>query len=132
MQETLHEPWTGSEATLGAAFFTWMWNEHKETRGTIFHVPNELERLKGESHSSHMRRISTLKSQGVLPGVWDYHWYWRGKVWWIELKVGKGTLSDEQKKVRDRVGAHLGGVVSFQEFRSLGAIQEWVSQRIAS
>lgn len=127
----IYQPWTGTEDTFSAAFSLWLWNERPQTRRTIWHVENEAEKLKGESHASHMRRLSKSRAKGSVPGVWDYTWIWDGHVYIIELKVGKGVLSDEQKEVRDALisankKAYLEGRLSFHEFRSLDAVKEWV------
>lgn len=120
MQENITENRFASE------FWTWIWNEFPETRLTMFHVENEKEKLIGESHKNYMRRLSTAKAVGVVPGVWDYFWFWKGKVYAIELKVGKNTLSLEQKKFREAVLKQFPEAI-FMEFRSLEAIKEWVT-----
>jgi len=90
----------GSEDRFSAEFSQLLWNEYPQTRNTITHIENEKEPLQGESRQSYMRRLTKAKAKGVVPGWWDYIWHWGGKTYYIELKVGKGALSDEQKKVR--------------------------------
>ena len=71
--------------------------------GLLFHVPNEVERLPGETTASHMRRISKLKSLGLTPGVPDLVLVWNGKVYGFELKDGaKGRVSEAQEKLHEK------------------------------
>jgi len=98
---TLADSYPGKEDRFTSEFSTWLWNDHPLTRLTITHIENEKEPLGGESKQSFMRRLSKARAKGVVPGWWDFIWHWAGKTYYIELKVGKGSLSDEQKKVRD-------------------------------
>lgn len=93
-----------SEDNLAAQFFLWAWNTYPALHRKWFHVPNEQERLPGESVRSHMRRITTLKAKGMVPGVWDYICLTDdGKYSLLELKVGGNDLSKLQEKFRDAV-----------------------------
>ncbi len=120
-----YKPFDGSEDRFSAEFWSWIWNYCPQTRRTIFHVENEKEKLQGESEKSYLRRMSKAKAKGVVPGVWDYFWFWKGKVYVIELKVGRGTLSDDQKKVRDAILVQFPDAI-FMTFWSLEAVKEWV------
>jgi len=64
-------------------------------RKLFFHVMNEMERLPGETSSSHMMRLGKAKSMGVLPGVPDFICI--APLFCIELKMEKGKVSDAQK-----------------------------------
>lgn len=122
-------PFVGSEDRFSAEFSQWAWNYHPETRYTLFHVENEKEKLNGESAASFVRRLSKAKAKGVVPGVWDYFWFWKGKVYVIELKVGRGVLSDDQKKFRDAILKQF-PEAEFCVFWSLDEVKEWVRERI--
>lgn len=95
-----------SEEVLQSKFWQWTWNELPETRRLIFHVPNELEKLKGESEQSHMRRLLKARSMGVVPGVWDNVFLWKGNMHIIEAKIGKNDLSKNQILVGDAQAMH--------------------------
>lgn len=95
-----------TEDQLQAQCFQWAWNNLPETRRLLFHVPNELERLPGEAQGSHIRRIMALRAKGVVKGVHDNIFIWKGQVYTIELKVGSNDLSPEQKVWGSTVELH--------------------------
>lgn len=89
-----------SESKIQQEVFLYFWNNHHQTRGLIFHVPNEVERIKGESIQAHVKRIGKLKSQGLVPGVPDLIILPPFKnAEGIELKTSIGVLSKEQVNV---------------------------------
>lgn len=53
-----------------------------------FHVPNGGGRTKVEG--------AILKAMGVRPGIPDICIVWQGRAHWVEIKSGKGRLSDAQ------------------------------------
>lgn len=111
-----------SEDKLQSECFFWLWTAHPETRRCFFHVPNEMEKLQGESKQSHIRRIMNARSKGVVKGVWDNVFLWEGSVNVIELKVGKNGLSPEQMKFGDvweKHGARKFEVRSLEEFQEV-------------
>lgn len=124
-----YTPYPGSEDKFSAELSQWLWNCCPATRRTFFHIENEKEKLAGESHTSYMRRLSKAKAKGVVPGVWDYLWFWKGRVYIIELKVGRGTLSDEQKKFREAISGQF-PEATFEVFWSLDAAKDWVISKI--
>lgn len=56
------------------------------------------------------RRGQILKRMGVVAGVPDYMILWRGRVIFLEMKAGKGSLSLAQKAVHEAI-VLAGGVV---------------------
>ena len=77
-----------SEIQLQSAFFQWAWNNFTHTRRLFYHVPNGASRNKAEA--------AQLKSSGVVAGVWDMPFLWRGTLHYFEFKVGRNVLSDAQ------------------------------------
>lgn len=73
-----------NEAQFHAATFTYINNNYKELRQFFFHVPNE----------NHHR----LLPLGILPGIPDFI-FLKPVLWAIELKHGKGKLSESQKQL---------------------------------
>lgn len=63
-------------------------------RGIIFHVPNQ--------RSSPAERIK-LKAMGVLSGVSDLIFIYKGKHLYLEVKTPEGTQSREQKEFEGRI-----------------------------
>jgi len=66
--------------------------------GIWFHVPNGGARTAAEG------RI--FKSMGVRAGVPDLIFLWDGRAACIELKAGRGRLSESQQRFRDDCDAH--------------------------
>lgn len=59
------------EAVLQAKCWTWLWNEHPETRGLFFAVPNENSRSVYESKKQQLVSGAMRKAVGVYSGVSD-------------------------------------------------------------
>jgi len=76
-----------SEAQIQSECVRWLWNEHPETRGLFFAVNN---------NSEHVGRAMIRKSLGVVPGVADTVFLWRGHAYFIEFKTPWGVLSKAQ------------------------------------
>ena len=89
--ESIQEPEYQSEDEFQQALFQWHWSNFPDQRRLLFHVPNGGTRNKIEA----MR----LKAKGVVPGVPDLGFFWKGRTYWFELKTQKGTLSPAQKKL---------------------------------
>lgn len=74
-------------------------------RGFYFHIPNESQanqhRRKGSGMTAgDMERIKQA-SKGVLPGVPDFC-FMLPYVWYMELKMKEGRLSESQKSLHKR------------------------------
>ncbi len=95
--------------------FVWLWNNYPETRRTFWHTPNEQRRYPGETERHHISRIVQAKSIGVLKGVVDLVWYWKGKLHCFDIKVGADSLSDDQRLFLQAIIAQGG---TFTEVRS--------------
>lgn len=81
-----------NEDNLQAQCYQWAWNAYPTTRRCLWAVPNGGWRNKIEAMK--------LKATGVVAGVHDMHFYWCGKFYTFELKVGKNKLSTAQKEWR--------------------------------
>jgi hypothetical protein len=73
-----------NESQFQAATFQYINNNYKELRGFFFHPPNENQHR--------------LISMGILPGIPDFVFI-KPKMWAMELKHGKGRLSEAQIKL---------------------------------
>lgn len=111
-----------------AECFQYLWNVYPSTRRTMFHVTNESKpvdkvwlkgvlmsfckyfgvfvdliklnsflnlNLYGKEHAIH---LSKQKAIGVVAGVLDLIWYWRGVMYCFDVKVGADRFSKEQKE----------------------------------
>ena len=103
-----------TEDQLQATIFEWAWNNYPQTRYCLWAVPNGGLR---DKHTAHK-----LKATGTLSGVHDLHFFWQGKFYTFELKVGKNKLTYNQEKFRDVI-EHQGGkcyeIRTFVEFVSI-------------
>lgn len=81
------------------------------------HVPNGGKRSKSEA--------ARFKAMGVKAGVPDLLIIYQGRAHWVELKAGKGRLSEAQQTVR----AQLYAVdCHWADCRSLDDVEWWIGQ----
>ena len=81
-----------AEAQIQASIVAWIWLVAPEL--LVFHVPNGGFRTKAEA--------ARMKWIGVLAGIPDLVLLGRdGKSWLIEVKAADGSLSPEQRVIRD-------------------------------
>lgn len=84
-----------SEDKLQADCFQWFHNTYKHLRGLLWHCPNEL------SGVVHPVIANKMKAIGLVAGVPDLEFHYRGRSVFFELKSPQGTgrVSDDQKKI---------------------------------
>jgi len=87
-----------SEAKLQSKIFQFTWNNHPNTRGLIFHVPNGGFRKK--------REANTLKATGVIAGIPDLLFIWKGTLHAFELKAQSGRVSASQLVIHEKWKEH--------------------------
>ena len=105
---------------LQSKCFLWFWNEYPEYRGLLFSVNNNLtSSLNGRSGAA---RMASLKAIGVCKGTTDFIFYFNGRMYAWDIKVGRDRLSKEQvefiAKVKEQ-GGDGGEIRSFEEFERL-------------
>lgn len=110
---------TETEDVLQAKCFQWHWNKYPAQRRTLWHIPNGGQR--------NAREGAKFKAMGVVAGVADLHWLYKGRLFVFELKVGSNTLSEAQKQWRAAVVP--AGALWF-EIRSLEQFQEVIKQAV--
>lgn len=103
---------------LQSKCFLYFWNNYPEYRGLLFSVTNNLTTaLKGSAGAA---RMSELKALGVCKGVTDFIFYFKGKMYAWDIKVGKDKLRPEQvdfiTKVKNQGGEGC-EIRSFEEFQ---------------
>lgn len=76
--EKLHAIVKASEDRTQHESFLWLWNERKQLRRLVFHIPN------GEWQD--VQVANKRKATGVVSGVWDFGIFWSGRVIWLEFK----------------------------------------------
>lgn len=106
---------------LQAECFQWLWNTYPETRYCCFAVINEMK------HAGNNRafNVAKLKAVGMLPGVWDMLFYWKGVLYAFDIKVGKDKLSEKQVKFKEAIEKQ-GGICyeirTFEQFKALFSV----------
>jgi hypothetical protein len=101
-----------SEAQIQAACVTWIWNTHPETRGLFFAVTN---------NSEHVARAMQRKAVGLIPGVSDCLFIWRGRTYCFEFKTPTGRQSQAQIEWQRKVtyqGMDYYIIRSLEQFQS--------------
>ena len=103
---------------LQSKCFLWMWNEYPPLRGLLFSVTNNLTTsLKGRAGAA---RMAEMKSLGVVKGTTDFIFYFKGRMYAWDIKVGYDKLRPEQldfiNKVKEQ-GGDGGEIRSFEEFK---------------
>lgn len=112
---------TMTEDQLQAACFQWAWNNYPQTRRLLWAVPN--------GGSRDVREGLKLRACGVIPGVWDMHLFYHGKLTVFELKVGRNQQSPQQVAWGVLVATH--GATCF-EIRTLEEFQRAFAQAIGT
>lgn len=103
-----------SEDQLQATCWQWAWNFYPITRRCLWAVPNGGSRNKAEA--------CKFQATGVLPGVWDMHFFWKGNFYIFEFKVGTNTLSKPQEawgKAMGDQGAIGWEIRTFESFKTI-------------
>lgn len=83
-----------TEAQIQAACVTWLWNTYPQTRGLFFAVNN---------NSEHVARAMNRKAVGLVAGVSDTIFLWKGTAYLIEFKTPTGKQSPKQKEWEAKV-----------------------------
>jgi len=87
-----------TEAQIQAAAFQWLWNNYPHLRGLCWHVPNEGRRSRITGNK--------LKAVGLVAGVPDLEFHYKGKSYFFELKTEKGKQSPKQKFIQTQLEGH--------------------------
>ena len=102
-----------TEQQIQSECVRWLWNAHTETRGLFFSVTN---------NSENIGRAMVRKSMGLVAGVSDMLFLWKGKTYCIEFKTMTGEQSDAQIIWQDKVtrqGFEYYVIRSLDEFKNL-------------
>jgi len=102
-----------SEAQIQSDCVLWLWNNKPATRGLFFAITN---------NSENIGRAMQRKAMGLVSGVADTCFLWRGRAYWIEFKSEDGNQSPAQKdweKTIERHGFDYLVIRSLSEFQTL-------------
>lgn len=102
-----------TESKIQASCVMWLWNTHPQTRGLFFSVTN---------NSEHIARAMQRKAVGLISGVSDCLFIWRGSLYCFEFKTEIGRQSpaqiEWQRKVNQQ-GINYYLVRSIEEFKKV-------------
>lgn len=102
-----------SESQIQAECVRWLWNTYPETRGLFFSVTN---------NSEHVGRAMQRIAVGLVAGVSDTIFLWKGIPYFIEFKTEKGRQSARQKIWQEKIESHGFNyyiIRSLEEFKQL-------------
>lgn len=141
-----------SHDALLSQCFQYTWNKYPQTRRLCFHVMNEskpipsnlliqllMQFCKFIGHfvtaqtitafanrqlfdKEHQIRMAQNKAIGIVPGVFDLLFYWKGAMYGFDIKIGADRLSDSQKEFMAAVMHHKGEcyeIRSFEQFKEI-------------
>lgn len=95
LYDLTHDVKGQSEDALQQKCVFWFHNKYSELRGLLFHVPNGGFR--------NAREGAKFKKIGVIPGVADLIFLYKGKTYLIELKDETGRQSKKQEEWQKKV-----------------------------
>ena len=99
-----------SEERFQAECYQWFHNSFPELRGLLWHVPNGGQRSASEANK--------FKAIGLVPGVSDLHFFYQGKMYFIELKTENGRLSENQVKWIENISSQKGEVFVIRDLQT--------------
>lgn len=82
----------------------------------MWHTPNELRPHPGETQAKLSLRIAQAKSIGMVPGVLDLVFYWKGCLHIFDIKLGTDRLSQQQNTFIDQVEKNGGKAYIISDF----------------
>jgi len=99
-----------SEERLQSECYQWFHNNYTSLRGLLWHVPNGGQRSVTEANK--------FKAIGLVSGVSDLHFFYNGQMYFIELKVETGRLSENQVKWIEAINKQNGEVVVIRDLQT--------------
>lgn len=102
-----------AELKLQSDCYRWFHNTFPEYRGLLFHVNNKAKNaIEGNK----------MKALGTVSGVTDIIYWFKGKMFGIEMKTEVGVLSPNQKAIHEKWTSHGATVYvcrSFERFQEI-------------
>lgn len=109
-----------SESKIQQDAFTEIRNRYPETYGLLYHCPNGGLRDK--------RTASIMRGLGVVPGIQDLHFLWKGTHYIIEVKDHKGRVSADQKVIHAQHKLHGTNTYIFRTAEQIIYFVEYIIQ----
>jgi len=104
---------------LQSACFLWIWNEKPELRYLCFSTTNNLTTQLDRDGAR--ARMAQMKSLGVIKGSTDLIFFYAGRMYGLDIKIGKDKLSKEQLEfiaALNRQGGAGCAIRSLESFQS--------------
>jgi hypothetical protein len=98
--------------------FMWCWNEKQDLRYLLFTTRNNLTFQEGDLKSK--IKMGIMKAMGSVKGTTDLIFYYSGRLYGFDIKIGKDKLSKEQLEFISALRSQGGGGM---EIRSLEQFQ---------
>jgi len=98
--------------------FMWIWNEKPELRYLCFTTRNNLTMQEGDLQSK--IKMGQMKAMGTVTGSTDLVFFYSGRMYGMDIKIGRDKLSKEQLEFIAALTRQGGGGC---EIRSLEAFQ---------
>lgn len=103
---------------LQSKCFLHMWNEYPDLRYLCFSVTNNLTTETIDAR----RQMAIQKSLGVVKGVLDLIFFYGGRMYGLDAKVGSDRLHKEQVEFIDAIRRQGGDGCEFRTFEEFKAI----------
>lgn len=104
-----------SEDAIQAEFFKSSWEQFPQTRRLIFAVPN--------GGTRNMLEAMKFKATGLISGIPDMLFVWKGKVYGLEFKTETGRTSKDQDKVHE---VWIANGTPVRIFRDAQSALDWI------
>ena len=110
-----------SHSRLQSAVFLWMWNEHPELRYLCFRTMNNLTTQIADPNKA-KAVMAVQRSMGMVKGTTDLVFYYAGRLYAFDIKVGKDRLKPEQVEFISAIKAQGGygcEIRSLEQFKDI-------------
>ena len=110
-----------SHNKLQSAAFLWMWNEMPELRYLCFRTMNNLTTQIADPNKA-KAVMAVQRSMGMVKGTTDLVFYYAGRLYAFDIKVGKDKLKPEQVEFISAIKAQGGygcEIRSLEQFKDI-------------
>ena len=120
-QNTSMEDKNMSHDKLQSACFLFLWNEHPELRYLCFRTMNNLTTQIADPNKA-KAVMAVQRSMGMVKGTTDLVFYYAGRLYAFDIKVGKDRLKPEQVEFISAIKAQGGygcEIRSLEQFKDI-------------
>ena len=120
-QNTSMEDKNMSHDKLQSACFLFLWNEHPELRYLCFRTMNNLTTQIADPNKA-KAVMAVQRSMGMVKGTTDLVFYYAGRLYAFDIKLGKDRLKPEQVEFISAIKAQGGygcEIRSLEQFKDI-------------